>query len=252
MMKRNLLFITLLCMSLFSSAQFIIQEPKLLGGSFNKNLIYQQEFYYPADAKDFSGKCQISFLVDTDGFAKDFKIEQSVTEKLDNAYIDLLKQYIWIPGTQNGQDKAMRINIYEKFKYKKYLKIVKRRGYDKPPFPYTPYSKSLAITQAKDMEEPIKAFYKGAPVNVHQFIRDYIKIPDAARKQGIKGIVELQFIVEASGRIGNFSVVKGVGGGCTEEAIRLMQLLNFEPGKKQGKYIRGSYHIKVNFGNTKY
>ncbi len=46
--------------------------------------------------------------------------------------------------------------------------------------------------------------------------------------------------------------IHGIGGGCTEEAFRLMQLLNWEPGQFKGEFVRSEYQIKVNFGNSKY
>ncbi len=251
MKKSFLLFIIIVC-SLITQAQFITYPPELLGGSFNKKLVYDQEFYYPEKAKDFDGECKISFIIDTQGKAYEFIVAKSIHPQLDSAYISLLKHYIWIPGTKDGQVAAMKMHVSRKFKYKKFEKLVKRRGYKIPPNKYIPYDTSLYLFKSDELEKSVVIKYKDKEVKIFDFIRDYIKIPDAALKQGIKGIVELEFVVEASGRINNFKEIQGVGGGCTEEAIRLMQMLQFEPGKQNGKYVRSCYNITVNFGNTRY
>ena len=251
-MKKSFFLFSILLWSFISQAQFISYPPELLGGSFNKKLVYDQEFYYPTEVKNMEGECKISFMVDMQGKAFEFIITKSLHPLLDSAYISLLKHYIWIPGTKDGQMAVMKMNTSRKFKYKKYEKLVKRRGYNKPPYKYTPYDSSLHIFKADELGKAVVAKYKDKEVKIFDFIRDYIKIPDAALKQGIKGIVELEFIVEASGRINNFKEIQGVGGGCTEEAIRLMQMLQFKPGKQNGKFVRSCYNITVNFGNTRY
>jgi len=240
--------------SLIGFSQFISYQPKLMGGVFNYNLILKQEFYCPQDAisAKAQGEIKVDFLVDANGLPSDFVIINSVYPSVDTAYIDVLRHCLWEAGTHDGVKSAMRIKMSEKYKLKKYQKIIKKRGYNQPEYPFKPYNPSLEIKETHQLTSKAKTFYKSEAVNIYQFIAEYIKVPEAALKQGLKGIVELDFIVEASGRLSNFKEVKGVGGGCTEEAIRLMQLMDWEPGKIGEEYVRSWYSIKVNFGNTRY
>jgi len=223
-----------------------------MGGKYNYNLIFNQEFYFPIEAKQAEGEVNIDFLVDINGIASDFHIIQSVHPKLDSAFINIIERCLFIPGTNDGVISPMRMKLSEKFKYKKYQKLVKRRKYAEPPYPFEPYNPSLNIIDFSKVEIKAKTFYQGEEMNIFKFISQYIKIPDAAVKQGLKGVVELEFIIEASGRLSNFKEIRGVGGGCTEEAIRLMQLVDWKPAMVHGKYIRSTYRIKVNFGHTQY
>ena len=253
-MKKYIILILSFGISIIGFSQFISYQPELLGGNYNYRMIFNQEFCYPPEAlkSKSEGEVKIDFLVGKDGIASDFHIIKSVHHDLDSAYIDILKRIIWIPGTQDGAVSDMRMILSEKFKVKKYLKLVKNRSYDHPPYKFTPYNTSFIIIDFASVETSAKSYYQLEKVNVFKFISQYIKIPDAAVKRGLKGVVELEFIIETSGRLSNFKEIIGVGGGCTEEAIRLMQMLNWEPAQVKDEYVRSSYRIKVNFGNTRY
>jgi len=239
---------------MISSAQHITVSPEMIGGQYNYKMIFDQEFYYPPSAIEAGaeGKVIIGFVVGKNGIAKNYEVIQSVHPDLDQSYINVLKHILWIPGNVDGAIQDIRMQLSEKFKIKKFEKIAKRRGYTKPEYPFLPFSNKYKIVPSKKLQQKAKPYYQNKEVNIYQFIQEYIKIPDAAVKQGIKGMVEISFIVEVSGRLSNFEEIKGIGGGCTEEAIRLMQLLDWEPAKMNGEFVRSKYKIQVNFGESKY
>jgi protein TonB len=57
----------------------------------------------------------------------------------------------------------------------------------------------------------------------------------------------LSFVIEPTGRITNIKVLKDVGGGATNEAIRLLKLTKWRAGKKDGISVRVSKEFEVNF-----
>lgn len=88
--------------------------------------------------------------------------------------------------------------------------------------------------------------------NLLQFIYNYIQYPDSARAQGIEGSVVVQFVVEKDGKITNGKVLKDIGGGCGEEALRVVDLMNkidrsWSPGKKNGQPVRVSFNLPIKF-----
>lgn len=253
-MKKSIFLFTLAMISHSIFAQFISYPAEIVGGSYNYKIIFDQEIYYPDAAikTKAEGEIIIVFTVGEDGFGKDFIVVQPVHPELDQAYINMMKHLTWVPGNKDGEASATQEKKYQKFKIKKYDKLVKKRGYNQPPFPYTPYSAEMKLTAKNRLEQKPKPYYKEKEVNVFKFISEYIKIPDAAVKQGIKGEVEIAFIVESSGRLSNFREIKGLGAGCTEEAYRLIQMMKWEPAKANGEYVRSEFQIKVNFGNSKY
>jgi hypothetical protein len=254
MMKKRALNIVFLLFGMISMAQHISTKPEIIGGQYNYKMIFDQEFHYPETAikAEAEGEIIIGFTVGKDGIAKDYEVIQSVHPDLDQNYIAVLKYLFWEPGNVDGRIEDFKMQKTEKFKIKKYQKLIKKREYDLPPCKFEPVGLKYQLAPPKKLEQKAKPFYKGKEVNIYQFIQQYIKIPDAAVKQGIKGKVEISFIVEVSGRLSNFKEIKGIGGGCTEEAFRLMQLLEWEPAKMKGEYVRTEYIIEVNFGSSSY
>ena len=77
---------------------------------------------------------------------------------------------------------------------------------------------------------------------------DNVKYPKEAREKGIQGRVFITFIVEKDGSLTNFKVVRGIGHGCDEEAIRVAKMMpNWEPGKQRGKEVRVQFNLPIKF-----
>lgn len=74
-----------------------------------------------------------------------------------------------------------------------------------------------------------------------------ITYPDRARKAGIEGRVIVQFIVTENGTVEDPRVIRSIGGGCDEEAVRAVSQARFEPGRQRGKAVRVQYSLPVIF-----
>ncbi|MDI3544687.1 MAG: periplasmic protein TonB [Rikenellaceae bacterium] len=95
-------------------------------------------------------------------------------------------------------------------------------------------------------EEP--AQYPGGDEALLKFIRKNIKYPKQAIKDKISGTVYVQFIVEKDGSISDVKVVRGIGGGCDEEAVRVItKMPNWIPAKQKGMPVRSFYVIPMEF-----
>lgn len=81
-----------------------------------------------------------------------------------------------------------------------------------------------------------------------QYMISSIKYPDEARKKGVQGTVFISFIVEPDGSISHTKVLRGVGGGCDEEALRVINgMPNWIPGKQKGKPVRVQFNMPIKF-----
>jgi protein TonB len=81
-----------------------------------------------------------------------------------------------------------------------------------------------------------------------KFLRDNIKYPQMARESGIQGTVYVTFVVEANGTITNIKILRGIGGGCDEEALRVVrQMPKWQPGKQRGKSVRVQFNMPIRF-----
>ncbi|MHA4738938.1 energy transducer TonB [Dyadobacter sp. MSC1_007] len=90
--------------------------------------------------------------------------------------------------------------------------------------------------------------FPGGPKELYAFIGANLKMPREAKKAGISGRVFLSFTVEATGEIKNVAVLKGLGFGCDEEAIRLVESMpKWKPGTLYDKPTRVKYNLPINF-----
>jgi len=64
-----------------------------------------------------------------------------------------------------------------------------------------------------------------------------VQYPDVAKRAGIEGRVVVQFVVDTDGTPRNLQVVRGIGGGADEEALRVIQETTFTPGMQRGQAV---------------
>ena len=90
--------------------------------------------------------------------------------------------------------------------------------------------------------------YPGGEGKLMEYVAKNIKYPQIARETGIQGRVFVGFVVEPDGSVSNVKVLRGIGGGCDEEAVRVVKgMPKWKPGKQRGKAVRVSYMLPVNF-----
>ncbi|MEZ5196350.1 MAG: energy transducer TonB [Bacteroidales bacterium] len=81
-----------------------------------------------------------------------------------------------------------------------------------------------------------------------KFLNDNIKYPQMARESGIQGSVFVTFVVERDGKITDARVLRGIGGGCDEEALRVIRKMpDWIPGKQRGKAVRVQFNFPIEF-----
>lgn len=78
-------------------------------------------------------------------------------------------------------------------------------------------------------------------------IQSKIRYPEIARKAGVEGRVIVQFVVNESGSVEDPVVVRGIGAGCDEEAIRAVLQAQFTPGKQRGQSVKVKMSLPITF-----
>ncbi|NNE33755.1 MAG: energy transducer TonB [Rhodothermales bacterium] len=74
-----------------------------------------------------------------------------------------------------------------------------------------------------------------------------IKYPPLARQAGVEGRVIVQLVVGEDGNPRSPVVLRGIGGGCDEEAVRAVLQMKFKPGKQRGRPVPVQYSMSVLF-----
>lgn len=83
---------------------------------------------------------------------------------------------------------------------------------------------------------------------MYKYIYDKIKYPAIARENGISGQVIVQFVVSKEGEIQKAKVVRGIGGGCNEEALRVVNgMPRWKPGMHNGRAVPVTFTLPIKF-----
>jgi len=93
--------------------------------------------------------------------------------------------------------------------------------------------------------------YPGGEEARTRFLQKNIKYPRMARESGIQGTVYVTFVVSKTGEISNVTVVRGIGAGCDEEAVRVIKLMpKWIPGRQNGKPVPVWFNFPLKFTLT--
>lgn len=81
-----------------------------------------------------------------------------------------------------------------------------------------------------------------------KFLTENIKYPQMAKESGIQGTVYVTFVVDEKGKVADVKVLRGIGGGCDEEAVRVVKLMPpWNAGKQSGKPVRVQFNMPIRF-----
>jgi TonB family protein len=90
--------------------------------------------------------------------------------------------------------------------------------------------------------------FKGGQKKLVRFLNKNLHYPSSAEEQGVEGKVFVYFIIEANGALSNFKVLRGIGAGCDEEALRVLRLSpNWQAGTLNGVEVRSSFVLPITF-----
>jgi TonB family protein len=90
--------------------------------------------------------------------------------------------------------------------------------------------------------------YPGGQEALIKYIVENVKYPAEAKSKGIQGTVFVQFVVEIDGAVTNVKVLRGIGYGCDEEALRVVSAMpKWTPGKQKGNAVRVQFNLPINF-----
>lgn len=82
----------------------------------------------------------------------------------------------------------------------------------------------------------------------NNFLKNELKYPDQAQRMGIEGRVFVSFIVQPNGEITDIQPVRGIGGGCDEEALRVLKKSPYwTPGEQRGKKVATRMNVVISF-----
>ena len=98
------------------------------------------------------------------------------------------------------------------------------------------------------IEYEVEPSFTGGYEALYKFVEENLIIPQEAVEKGLKGRVCVQFIIDTDGTVTNPRVLRDIGGGCGEEALRIVKLMpKWIPGKLNGNIVRVRYVLPYAF-----
>ena len=245
-MKAKLLFaLAVLFLGGQLKAQITAPQP-IAGHSVTEDYITHTLVYPATDLEQGnSGKVVVGMHIDPQGTVSNYTIKSSFSEAASPIALHLVKTIIWTPATNIGipidYDYEYEVNFNAR-SYKRYWK-----RHERPTVPLTlPADTSYKLYEYRQLEEVAKPYFANGG-NMGKYIANNMKYPAEAKEREIQGTVRLSFVVETDGSVSNIVIVNSVGGGCDNEAVRLLEETVWIPAEKNGKYVRSSNMQDITF-----
>ncbi len=90
--------------------------------------------------------------------------------------------------------------------------------------------------------------FPGGEAARQRFLEENLRYPQMAREAGIQGTVFVTFVVETDGSVTDVRILRGIGGGCDEEAVRVVRMMpRWEPGRQRGQPVRVQFNMPIRF-----
>jgi TonB family protein len=211
--------------------------PSNVGGKLEFKRMFEQELVYPKKALDnkTDGKVTISFTLTKDSTAKNLKVFESVSPEIDAEALRIFKFYQWVPAMKGGQFVTTEWTASFDFVSSKYSRICKDRG-----FVNVKYLNDYKVDTTGKIYKTVEQFpmYPKGNFALQDFIKENLEYPKQAKLSNIQGTVLLRYIVEPSGLMTNIGIAKSIGGGCDQEAIRILEMIKWYPGRIEDKFVR--------------
>ncbi|MEA5404606.1 energy transducer TonB [Arcicella sp. DC2W] len=158
-----------------------------------------------------------------------YKLKDAI--KVDGQIKEGLKEGQWIGKTMDN--KTAYIEYYEKNNLVKGIAYIEKD--------------SVVYETIEEMAD-----FKGGLKKFADFLQKNLNYPKQARQESIEGKVYVQFTVCTDGTLCDYKVVKGIGGGCDEESVRVLHKSSGKwiAGKQRGKAVRSRFTIPISYKLT--
>lgn len=194
--------------------------PKYPGGIETFLRYVQEEKKLPDSAKNnnIDGEVKVNFVIEKDGTVSNVMILNSLGYGCDEEATRIITNMTdWRPGYIDEQPVRALLSY------------------------------NIVFVSAYSVVEKMPEFPGGFNA-LFKYLAMNIRYPPLALNSGIQGRVFINFVVESDGSISNVRLLRGIGGGCDSEALRVVRKMpKWIPGVQKGKPVRVSYNLPVKF-----
>ncbi len=255
-----LFFVCLIESLVFAQINSDRMFPENIGGKAEFKRGFEEQLVYPQNSlkKKIGGKVTFNFAVLKDGSAANIKMIGCGTADIDAEAMRLFKLYQWTPAIKSGECVDANWSVTFSFDPDRYSKICYERGFVNYSFNkkwninntgnQKYYEKWKVDSTGKIYLTPEQfPIYPEGNYAMEDYIKENLEYPRQAQLSNIQGTVILRFVVEPNGLITNIGVENSIGGGCDQEALRLLQMIKWFPGIVGDKLVRTQMKFPFHF-----
>lgn len=219
------------------------------GGKGALDQLFAQELHYPQVALEagIKGEVVVTVHLEPNGAVRDISIGRPLSPECDAEALRLVRMVLWKPATAgetcSGKDHYLAVP-FEPSRNKRWLKA--RHAHDHEVFKLA-MDTSLAVLGAKELDTQVAPQIPNGMQGLPAYIGREMRYPPEAFRYSLDGTVRLEFVVEPTGSLSNMHALQDVGGGCTDEAIRLMHRIAWLPGVRNGRRVRSTLQVSIRF-----
>lgn len=224
-----------------------------VGGKTALDWLFEQELVYPAVALEagIMGEVVVTVKVEPSGKLLALTVGRSLSPECDAEALRVVGHVLWQPATAGESCGAKEHYLavpFDPARYKRWLKARHTRSGEVFGLPVDSVKEVRSTRELNKQVEPeIPNGISGLPA----YLGRELRYPSEAFRYSLEGTVQLEFVVEPSGTISNMHALKEVGGGCTEEAMRLMHRIAWRPGVINGLRVRSTQQVSIRFNLPK-
>lgn len=175
------------------------------------------------DRQNFSAK--YLFLINENGKVDKIQIISSTSKKIDELFAKTVKDWKFTPALKNGKN----------------VKSIS-------PWSFNPqFSSGEIISEGGDDIYFVSVENMPEPIGGMSAIQSKIIYPEIARRGRIEGKVFVQAFIDETGVVTDAKIIKGIGGGCDEAAMKAIKQIKFKPGRQKGIPMKVQVTIPIMF-----
>ena len=218
----------------------VAQPAVPLGGveAYARYLAENQQYPTPALQQGLQGTVSVTFVVEKTGVVSNITVPQPLAPALDAEAIRLIKGGPkWTPAQHRGEKVRQRVSIPVTFQ------IPQGSETSSAPAPASPSSDQPQTITPDEPARPV-----GGTDAFFAWVQENLRYPALARQRKVEGRVMVEFVVQKDGSLTDTKLVKRLGSGCDEEALRLIKAApKWNPSRYKGQPLRQKMVLPIVF-----
>lgn len=227
---------------------FVACQPH--GGMAAVKDLFDQELRMPdrALADKVKGSTVLIFTVTAQGELKDLRIWRPLSPECDEEALRVGALVRWHPARLSGREVDAEHYLEVPFKGRDRRSVRPRCGEDTGKRT----SSDITIHMVREVDQAPVPDVPGGLGGLPAYAATHMRYPEDARRRDIQGDLRMEFVVETTGSVSNMRPVRDLGGGCAEEARRLLLGMCWEPALKDGLPVRCLVQVDLTFRLPRY